>query len=409
MPKKSETPINHDHARGGVRSPTPSSSSSSLVLGFSGGPTQRNRGRRTRDEDEDEAGHRASGFLRILAFGFRLCLCWCACLEYSLPAQSADFSHGLAPRTRVVIVQDAEATKAFKPRWDKVLALVDSGITSFTGKTSVGEAWKTLVSTQDTVGIKVYSAPGGNSGTRPSVAAGVISGLLQAGVPPQQIIIWDKQWSDLRRAGFVDLAGRYGVRVSSSATAGYDETAFYENALLGQPVWSDLEFKRKGAGVGRKSFVSKLVTKEMTRIINVTPLLNHNTAGVCGNLYSLALGSVDNTIRFESDSARLATAIPEIYALPILGDRVVLNIVDALICQYQGEQRSLLHYSTALNELRFSTDPVALDVLSLQELNRQRKAAKMSVVTNSFDLYHNASLVEIGVSNLKNMNVETVR
>jgi hypothetical protein len=160
--------------------------------------------------------------------------------------------------------------------------------------------------------------------------------------------------------------------------------------------------------VGRKSFVSKLVTKEMTKIINVTPLLNRNSVGVSGNLYSLAMGSVDNTLRFENAAGRLAEAVPEIYALPVLGDRVVLNIVDALICQYQGEQQTRLHYAAALNELRLSTDPVALDVLSLQELNRQRERVKMTTTTNSFKLYHNASLLELGVSDLRNIFVERV-
>ena len=50
--------------------------------------------------------------------------------------------------------------------------------------------------------------------------------------------------------------------------------------------------------------------QEITKIINVTPLLNHNLAGVSGNLYSLAIGSVDNVVRFDSDPERLATAIP---------------------------------------------------------------------------------------------------
>ena len=45
------------------------------------------------------------------------------------------------------------------------------------------------------------------------------------------------------------------------------------------------------------------------------------------------MGSVDNTIRFSTQIDRLVTAVPEIYALPILGDRVVLNIVDALAAQ----------------------------------------------------------------------------
>ena len=81
----------------------------------------------------------------------------------------------------------------------------------------------------------------------------------------------------------------------------------------------------------------KLLTKEITKIINVTPMLRHNYAGVAGNLYGLAVGSVDNTMRFENNpqvQQRMARhRRPEIYNLPALADRVVLNIVDALISQ----------------------------------------------------------------------------
>ena len=137
---------------------------------------------------------------------------------------------------------------------------------------------------------------------------------------------------------------------------------------------------------------------------------SHNSAGVCGNLYGLAMGSVDNTARFEADPQHMATAVPEIYALESLGDKVVLSIVDALICQYQGEQTTLLHYATSLNQLRFSKDPVALDVLSIQELDKQRKAAGMSSThTNSMELFENASLLELGTSDPQNIRVEMVR
>lgn len=94
-------------------------------------------------------------------------------------------------------------------------------------------------------------------------------------------------------------------------------------------------------------------------------MLNHNDAGVCGNLYSLAMGSIDNTLRFEASPERLATAVPEIHAKRELSDHVVLNITDALIGQYQGEQTSLLHYSVELNQIWPSKDPVALDVLAI--------------------------------------------
>jgi hypothetical protein len=325
------------------------------------------------------------------------------------PGQAADLLSSLAPRARIVAVQDPQATQAFQPRREKVRAMVDRAMTNLTGKATVPEAWRSLVRTQDVVGIKVYSSPGPNSGTRPAVVAAVVKGLLAAGLPPQNIIVWDRLASDLRLAGFFELSNRFGIRIQGSTDAGWDENTAYDRALLGKLVWGDLEFGKQGSGVGRKSFVSKLVSRQITRIINVTPLLNHNEAGVCGNLYSLALGSVDNILRFESDADVLAEAIPEIYALEALGDHVVLNITDALICQYEGGERGLLHYSTALNELRFSTDPVALDVLSLQELDNQRQAAHAPPVKPDQRLYTFASLLDLGVSDPKKILVERLK
>ena len=310
---------------------------------------------------------------------------------------------------QVVIVHDPEATKEFVARADRVQAMVVRAITNLTGRTTAAAAWRSLVSTQDIVGIKVFSEPGPYSGTRPAVAGAVAEGLIAAGLPPDHIILWDRRQIDLRLAGFVSLAKRLGVRVAGSAEAGYDETVFYETPLLGNLVWGDLEFGSKNQGIGRKSFVSKLVKGQMTRIINITPLMNNNETGVAGNLFSLALGSVDNAARFEAEADRMARAVPEIYALPVLSDRVVLNIVDALICQYEGEERSLLHYSTPLNQLRFSRDPVALDVLSIQELTAQREAAQAPPVKTSLDLYENAALLELGVSDLKKIQVMNLR
>jgi len=308
-------------------------------------------------------------------------------------------------RARVVMVQEADATVTFNPQPEKIPRMIERGLLGLTGKANLRDAWLSLVSTQDTVGVKVFSTPGPTSGTRPAVVEAVVKSLLAAGLPAKQIVVWDKHLSDLRQSGFFELAERYGVRVAGAAEAGYDENTFYDAALLGQLVWGDLEFGRKGEGIGRKSYVSKLITQQMTRIINVTPLFNHNLAGVSGCLWGLALGSVDNTLRFENDPDRLASAVPEIIALPVLGDRVALNIVDALVCQYQGEEHTLLHYSVALNQLWFSTDPVALDVVSLQEIERQRKASKAPTTKTNLELYQNAALLEIGISETNHIDL----
>ncbi|MBI4657682.1 MAG: DUF362 domain-containing protein [Verrucomicrobia bacterium] len=311
----------------------------------------------------------------------------------------------LAKRARVFVVEDLTAIRAFNPQPERIQAMVDRGLEAVTGRNTVASAWRNLVSTQDVVGIKVFSSPGPTSGTRPAVVAAVVKSLLDTGFPAAQIVVWDKQIADLQRAGFLGFAERFGIRVAGSADEGYDEKTFYDTSLIGKLVWGDFEFGKKGEGVGRNSYVSKLVTKKITKIINVTPLLNHNLAGVSGNLFGLAFGSVDNILRFESGPQHLASAIPEIYALPELGDRVVLNIVDALICQYQGDEKMYLQYSAMLGQLRFSADPVALDVLSIDELNRQRQLAKIPPVIPNFQIYTNASQLELGVSDFRGIDL----
>jgi len=318
--------------------------------------------------------------------------------------------HTNQPSARVVIVENHDATYDLQPVPDVVQSMVDSAITNLTGKSSVKAAWLSLVSNSDTVGIKVYSAPGPNSGTRPAVAAAVVQGLIAAGLPPKQIVVWDKRSVDLRLAGYYDFESHYGIRVTGSLEAGWDDKSFYETALLGQMNWTDLEFNQKGPGIGRKSYVSRLVSQQLTKIINIAPLMHHNVAGVYGGLYSLTMGSVDNTLRFQNNLPELDKAVPEIYALPIFGDKVagekvVLSVVDALICQYEGQDQGLLHYSTVLNQIRVSHDPVALDTLSLAEINRQCKLAGKAASNTNFELLDNAALLEIGVSDPKRIDV----
>ncbi len=310
------------------------------------------------------------------------------------------------PQARVVVVQDAQAMEAFTPRPEIVRGMVERGILTHTRKATVAEAWRSVVKTNDVVGLKVFSAPGNTSGTRPAVVAAVVEGLLAAGLPRTNIVIWDKQLVDLRIAGYSALAARYGVRLAAAASAGWDEKTYYENSLLGNLIWGDAEFGKKGDGIGRKSYVTKLVARDITRHISIAPMMNHNLAGVSGHFYSLALGSVDNTLRFESTSRALAEAVPEIFNLPVLYDRLALCITDALICQYQGEQRTLLHYAKSLNQLRFSKDPVALDTLSLAELEAQRQKAGVPSAKFSSDLYKNAALLELGVNDARQIRLE---
>jgi hypothetical protein len=315
-------------------------------------------------------------------------------------------THEPSMRARVVVMESPAATAGFTAQSNVVQALVKQGLLKSTGKTNLTDAWRSIVDPKDIVGIKVFSTPGPISGTRRPVVAALIHSLRQSGHPGTQIIIWDKDQADLDSAGYVELARALGVQIAASAQEGYDENVFYENALLGQLVWGDREFGSPESAAARKSYVTRLLTRRITKVINVAPLLNHNRAGVSGLLYSLALGSVDNTLRFESHASRLATAVPEIIALPDIGDRVVLNIVDALLCQYQGQQRGLLQYSARLNQIRFGFDPVALDILSLREIQNQRRLGGIASSKTNLELYENAALLELGLADERRIIID---
>jgi hypothetical protein len=215
--------------------------------------------------------------------------------------------------------------------------------------------------------------------------------------------------ADLRAAGFDALAEQLGVGLASSVDRGFDEKIAYENSVLGNLLFGDLEFGRKDTTVSRRSHLTKLMTADFTKIISIAPLLNHNEAGTTGHLTSLGLGSADNILRFEGNGERIATALPELFGQPQIADKGVLYITDALLCQYQGEQRSLLHYSAPMNQLWFSKDPVALDSLALVELERQRDIAGMPQGKPNRELYANAELLELGVANLKRIATENAR
>ena len=336
-----------------------------------------------------------------------------ALLGWIIPAGAQNFvpPHATHPTARVVMAEGENLLNAYLANEARVEEVFNRGLTHFTRTANAAAAWRCLVASNDVVGIKVYSLPGPLTGSRPAVVAAVVHGLRAAGLPASQIIIWDKRTDDLRAAGFFKLGETLGVRVAGAADSGFDTNTFYlpDSPVIGALVWGDSEFQNISAGAGKKSYVASLVSRRITKIISIAPLINENAAGVCGHLFSLALGSVDNTRRFEGDTDRLSVALPEIDAMPVVGDRVVLHITDALLGQYQGGPAGFLQYSTVLNQLWFSRDPVALDVLALKELARERAAAGVPPLKAGVEIYNQAAFLQLGVNDPAKIQTEKVK
>ena len=307
----------------------------------------------------------------------------------------------------VIAVKDAGATISFVPDSAVVRQMVSVGLLRLTGTTNLTAAWNSLLKPEDVVGFKVTAGPGAVSGTRPAVVEALIRSLLDAGHPAARIVIWDKRQIDLNAAGWYLLAAQLQVRCIASEDAGWDNTKSYESPILGRLVAGDLDFgKKEGEGLGRKSYVTRLLTHDITKIVSVAPVLSHSVSGVHGHLTGLAWAGVDNTIRFFNDPARMAESVPEICALDDIMPKVVLAVGDALICQFRGEERTLLHYAEALNELRFSRDPVALDALAIADIEQARGRAKIAGEKSfATELYTNAELIDLGIASLNHINV----
>jgi len=356
-----------------------------------------------------------------LSYISRIFLRWLACFAmwFAIPHVSGD-NQGVTTnqdtetenKNSIIVVKDNTSAKRWKIDNTAVAEMITEGLLQLTQKPDIISAWLSLVSTTDTIGIKVNAVPGRIGGTRIEVVDTVVKGLLKAQVPPNNIIIWDASLKDLHAAGFDNLTKRHNIRIAGAKDAGWDKSAVYDSPIVGTLIAGDAEFKSGEETSSRKSYLSRLISKELTRIISIQPLINHNKVGVSGHLVGLTRGSVDNNRRFGISNAILVESIPNIIALEDkeqkrhIGDKIALCITDALYFQYLGQSKALLHYTEPLGQLRFSTDPVALDILSIEELEQQRQRLKIEFQSPRSILYKNATWLQIGESNPAKLRIQ---
>src|SRR5258706_16183696 len=97
---------------------------------------------------------------------FRLAAAGMVCLAL-LPSRAAGPRSDVIVHAQVVSVENAGAITDFQANDAVVQGMVDCGLTNLTRKSTVAEAWRSLVSPQELIGLKVFSEPGMLTGTRP--------------------------------------------------------------------------------------------------------------------------------------------------------------------------------------------------------------------------------------------------
>ena len=266
--------------------------------------------------------------------------------------------------------------------------MVNQLLLALTHQPDVASAWRSLVSPNDRIGIKISAAGGELFTTHRDLVNAIVEGLVAAGHSRANIIVWDKTLGGIKEAGYTSAEG-YQIK-SIPLRDGYDPKATISAPFLGNLIWGDFEYVgEKGeipllsdtTNTSSVSHLAKIVTNEVTKIINVPVLSNSEKNGVAGCLYNVTIPNIDNWRRFGLPPDFGASSIPEIYSDPHIGRKVVLNLMDGLLAEYAGGPQSQPNYAFPFATLYASRDPVAIDSIALRLLEDWRKRRKLPPIT----------------------------
>lgn len=297
-------------------------------------------------------------------------------------------------RAKVYFVQDQDALNGYAENPGRVREMVDSLITTLTGKTDAGEAWRTLVQPADRVGIKISASGGPLFSTHKTIVETIAGGLARAGVPARNILVWDR--ADLQKFA----SPSHLVRTVEPIT-GYDLKAVFTSPMMGRLIWGDASFARKSKSapgdvepeqISDESHWSKALGG-LTKIINVPVLSSSESCGLAGCIYNLTIPNVDNWRRFAQAPD---PALCELYQDSRIAPKVVLNLVDGLIAQFAGGPDFQPNYAWNYGTIFASKDPVALDSTTLREIENWRAQARLPSLAKRASYVQTAEAMGLG-------------
>lgn len=145
---------------------------------------------------------------------------------------------------------------------DAIRQMLDTSITHLTGQNDAGQAWASLFAPQERIAIKVNVLSSSSFWTHAPLVMAITERLQQAGVPAEQIVIFDHNSRELPGAGYTVNKDGPGVRcygTDGDSTSGWtimDTEVGLSNillncdALINVPIlkqhdWSGISFAMK--------------------------------------------------------------------------------------------------------------------------------------------------------------------
>jgi uncharacterized protein (DUF362 family) len=310
----------------------------------------------------------------------------------------AGFSPLSAPGKVVKVVKGGDFPSIMQPNqlWPKpevARAMLEKGLTAFTGAPNAAEAMKKFVHKDDVVAIKVNGIALDTLATNFELIQPLVEAVIGAGVPADKITVYEQYPTFL-----------WGTRVDKKGyvlPAGV-KTATHNNANHPMP---DIRVYQ-----GIKTRYCRFLT-EATAVINVSMIKHHSICGYTGLMKNMTHGNVNNPQDHHAHAA--SPQIAMLYNHPIVTSRQRLNITDGFKVKYDlGPLDKQPTTKCPHGAVYVSTDPVAMDTLGWKIVDEERKKRGLKLLeqTASAPRYiETAAELGLGVHDMNQILMQTVQ
>jgi hypothetical protein len=282
----------------------------------------------------------------------------------------ADSMPGRFPGRVVKCINGKSVSAEGEHNPEVIYDMLAKSMLALTGKDNLPDAWRMFVSPEDIIGLKVNPVAGRLLTTSHAVTKSVVRQLEEAGIPRNNIVIWDRREMQLHETGYTQenypgititgtecmdqKGGFYDNEGKLYSQGRIDKEHFFYANLEGEYDDYTIPYMVNG---GKYSYFTNIVTQKVTKIINLPILKNAGpTTTLC--LKNLSFGSVTNTGRLHQLWHETCAYV---CAFAPLRDKVVLNIADGITGCFEGGPSAKPQYICNYNMLLVGTDPVAVD------------------------------------------------
>lgn len=307
-----------------------------------------------------------------------------------LPRCSSSGPHAPPPtKARVVVIRNHALISGRNGLSSApVRELLDEAARTLAGTSTAADAWAGWFKVDDRIGIKVNCL---GYPTSPSVVEALGVAITAAGLAPDRLIVWDRTERELKDAGYELRSSGRGVRCFATDSLTPRGNAGYTDDIL------------SNGAIG--SLFSRVIADETTALVSASVLKDHNIVGMTGGLKNF-FGAIHNPNKYHDNGGDPFVA--DVCSHPLIRDRLRLVVCDATRPQFNGGPSFRPNWQWPYGGLIIGTDPVAVDRVACEILERKRAAAgRPTLATEKRPVRYLASAEErgLGLADLSKIEV----